>query len=383
MSKSSRSSFFEKKSIKHTKKKIIIDSDDEECFSEDEECFSEDEEIFNSKSNDDTINYELGDELNDDDIRNIIFEKINDKFAYGKLGKFKVVMMIENRYINATKLCKDDGKEMKHWIENKSSKEMIKDFGKILGLSKDELIVKINGGKLTKISGTYVHHSLITHIASWCSTKYAYLVSTIVNEYHLKQAIEEKEKILKKKDDKIDKMSKKIDKLVDNNNTLLHKNKKINTRIKRLLKQNDEIYDQNLETHNKLGTISNERVPQSGNPKHEHMLVIIKNNDDPDEYDEDDDIYDYHVLRVMKKSYDNLVAKHIERHPDMVIVLKISYSPNSIHLWNMIKEKLAVGKKKKINLSGCKFNLVNNYTEKQFKKDIIGIHNERLEYDEI
>lgn len=164
--------------------------------------------------------------------------------------------------------------------------------------------------------------------------------------------------------------------------TLIENNKKMSSRVKRLVSQNDEIYDQNLETHGKLDAISNERVPHSGNPKIENMLVIFKNNDDPDEYDDDEDIYEYHAIRVMKKSYASTIAKHKQRHPNMEIVIKIGYSPNSVHLWNVIKKKL-INDKKKIDLFGCKFNLINKYTKKQLKKDIIQIHNERLNSDDV
>lgn len=380
--------------IKNTKKKIIDDSDD----SDDEENDSENESNYDSSDesesdSDSDIASDSDDDLdndsdnksikyNDDDIRNIIIEKINDKFAYGKLGNFKVVIMTSNGNINATKLCQDGGKELKHWMENKSSKKMITDFCGYAGLPINEMVIKVNGGKLTKVSGTYVHSSIITHIASWCNSDYAYLVASIVNKYHSKQILEENEKLLKKKDDKIDRMSKKIDTLVENNSTLIEKNKKINNRLKRLVKQNDEIYDQNLETHGKLDAISNERVPHSGNPKKEHMLVIIKNNDDDEEYAKDEDIRKFHALRLMKQSYLSQISKHEIRHPNMEILLVIKYSPNAIHLWNVIKKKLASGRNKKIDLSGCKFNLVKGYTKKQLKKDIIAIHNERLDHDD-
>ena len=39
-------------------------------------------------------------------LNQIIFEHIDDKYAYGKYGDFKVIMMTKNRFINATKLCK-------------------------------------------------------------------------------------------------------------------------------------------------------------------------------------------------------------------------------------------------------------------------------------
>ncbi len=61
------------------------------------------------------------------DIRNIIFEDINDDYAYGKLGPFDVMMMKKNGFINATKLCNDAGKRFKHWGENNFSKELIRE----------------------------------------------------------------------------------------------------------------------------------------------------------------------------------------------------------------------------------------------------------------
>ena len=39
------------------------------------------------------------------DIRNIIFEEINNKYSYGKYGTFDVIIMNKNGYINATRLC--------------------------------------------------------------------------------------------------------------------------------------------------------------------------------------------------------------------------------------------------------------------------------------
>ncbi len=38
-------------------------------------------------------------------LSDIVFEKINDKFGYGQYIDFKVIIMLENGYINATKLC--------------------------------------------------------------------------------------------------------------------------------------------------------------------------------------------------------------------------------------------------------------------------------------
>ncbi|AUV58908.1 hypothetical protein [Bandra megavirus] len=234
--------------------------------------------------------------------------------------------------------------------------------------------------------GTYVHPELIIHVASWCSIEYALKVSKIMIQYHAKEEVEKRELLLKKKDDKIDKLSKKLDTLIvnnkellDNNQELLQKNEKMDNRIKRLVKKNDEIYNINQDMLGKIDVISNDRVVK-GRSSDDHMFVIVKNNDDPNEYDEDEDIYEYSAFRLMKKSYKIRMSEHLERHPDMEIVLKISHSPNSMNLWNRIKTKLG---KKKITYSGCNFNLEDDYTENKLVRDIKKIHNERLDTDDI
>jgi hypothetical protein len=41
------------------------------------------------------------------DIREISFKDINDVYSWGNYGDFKVIIMKENGYINATKICND------------------------------------------------------------------------------------------------------------------------------------------------------------------------------------------------------------------------------------------------------------------------------------
>jgi len=54
-----------------------------------------------------------------------------------------------------------------------------------------------------------------------------------------------------------------------------------------------------------------------------------------------------------------------------------------MNLWTRIKRKLGSGRKRKIDIDNCKFNLRNNYTEDELIRDIVGIHNERLKYDDV
>jgi hypothetical protein len=384
----------------HKNKKIDLSD------SEPDDIIEEYDSEFDDNEADGSDNESDKDEYANDDIRNIIFKDIDDKYAYGKLGNFKVMLMKKNGYINATKLCKDATnlckdakKDFFHWKENKNAKELITELKSSLGIPRELLILKImKGDYITR--GTYVHPQLIIHIASWCSPKYALQVSNIVIKYHAKQAIEEKDRLLQKKDDKIDKLSTKINKqsgkidtllkensnqsgkidtLLKENGTQMKKIGKMDNRIKRLVKKNDEIYDQNEEISGKIDVISNDRVV-AGRKNDDHMLIIIKNNDNPDEYDDDEDIYEYNALRVMKKSYKNRLIDHKERHPEMEIIMKINYSPNAMNLWNRVKTKLG---RNKIIVSGCKFNLEDKYSENKLIRDIKNIHNERLNVDDI
>nr|WBF70308.1 ankyrin repeat protein [Megavirus caiporensis] len=325
------------------------------------------------------------DKYDDNDLRNVIYKDLNDEYSVGRLGDFDVIFMRKNGYVNATNLCKNTKKEFYHWKENQFAKELMQGLKSSPGMSREPLILKNMKGAYTT-RGTYVHPELIIHIASWCSIEYALKVSKIMIQYHAKEEVEKRELLLKKKDDKIDKLSKKLDTLIvnnkellSNNQELLQKNEKMDNRIKRLVKKNDEIYNINQDMLGKIDVISNDRVVK-GRSSDDHMFVIVKNNDDPTEYDDDEDIYEYSAFRLMKKSYKIRMSEHLERHPEMEIVLKISHSPNSMNLWNRIKTKLG---KKKITYSGCNFNLENDYTENKLVRDIKKIHNERLDTDDI
>ena len=322
-------------------------------------------------------------------LNNISFEKIDDKYSYGHYGDFNVVIMNSNSYINVTKLCNDvinkngGNKRFRTWKENSGTNEFMKMVASNIGIPISELLITISGHYKSNaiIRGTYAHPDLIPQIASWASPQFAHRVSQIVNKYFIKQAIKEKEKIIKKKDDKIDKLMDKIDKQTSTIDKQTSTIDKMDKRIKRLLDQNDDLYDQNEEVLHKLDKISRNRVILTGRSSYNEILVIIKNNDDPEEYDSIP--YAYHVLRIMKQSYNNTLLKHYNRHPDMKIILKIKFTPNAANLWHQIINKLGSKGNEKIIIKGCKFNLSDGYKESDLADDVKQIHNERLNHNKI
>nr|QZX43509.2 KilA-N domain-containing protein [Mimivirus sp.] len=149
-------------------------------------------------------------------MNNVVFQDINEQYAYGQYSEFVVIIDKYTGYINATKLCglNNNGKGFKNWLPNKHSKELIKEVAKLAGIPADHVIEKVSKG-LNEIRGSYAHPKLIPHIASWCSCEFALKVSDIINSFVFnefkKESDEYKDKmnnVVKKKDDKIDKLSK-------------------------------------------------------------------------------------------------------------------------------------------------------------------------------
>ncbi|AGF84857.1 hypothetical protein QJ854_gp925 [Moumouvirus goulette] len=378
-----------KKNKKYSKKVKYYESESESEYSESEKEFELDDKNINKKLSKKIVK-------NDDetDIRNIIFERINDEYYWGKYGDFEVIMDSDG-YINVTKLCSEaktkngKKKEFKHWKTTSEAKELIDEISEVVGIPTGQLLTQNLKSKENIIRGTYAHPQLVPHIASWASTKFGARVSVIVNEYFAKEMFEKHQDIIKKKDDKIDRLSKKID---EQNKSIKEQNKsmkKQDKKIKLLLEKNNELMEQGNEvlgyakdTNRKINVVVNERVPLSDEPKNEESFYIAKNNDKPSKKR---DTYDYKAIRITNKSKSTTMSKYYKNHPKGEIILKIKYTPNAKHLWNACKEKIYI-KDENIepgNNAFCYFNLCKDYSERQLKKDIMRIHNKRLQTEDL
>jgi len=326
-------------------------------------------------------------------LEHIAFEDINEEYCYGNYGDFKVIMMKENGYINATKMCQyiseqtGSKKTMMHWNENKLAGELNEAVSSYIGLSIDELTIQITGGQLTIIRGTYVHPYLIHHIASWASPKFAVKVSCIITKYFNKKELKEKKKLIRKQEKLIEKKNciieektDKIDELMELTkqqteetkqqsakiDRLLHKNKKMSHKLNDIKEINEDISEQNTELLQKVDTITEDRVVKA-QPKHNPVFVIMKT---PSK-----NINRYYAIRTQKMSVKRAIKNYIEKHNGAVELLRIEYNPNSINLWDRVKNGLY----KKIRTSGCSFTLRTNYTEKKLIKDIKKVNEEKYD----
>ncbi len=187
----------------------------------------------------------------EEDLKHLKTDVIDRFHVYIEYLGFKhVIMDIRNRYINATKLCKEDGKRFDNWLANESSKELIQELYFQLNSSYEIAFPStgntvdgstvftpttlLTGGNNVELRGTYVHPLLLPNILSWLSPKFALRVGKIVNMYAIKE-----------KQDKIFSLEKMHKDLTD-------QNKQILTQL--------EIANQQLEDSNAINERNEEKI---------------------------------------------------------------------------------------------------------------------------
>ncbi len=137
-------------------------------------------------------------------ITDIAYQQIKGDYYWARYGDFKVIMNKATGYINATKLCQlansKEGKPKRfdHWRENIESKQLIEAVSASSGIPGGTLLTEPNVS--IDLRGTYAHHLLIPHIASWASPVFAVKVSVIISDEMVRKHREE----MRVKDTKID-----------------------------------------------------------------------------------------------------------------------------------------------------------------------------------
>lgn len=85
-------------------------------------------------------------------------------------------------YVNATSLCQASGKQLKHYLENTSTKEFLSELSRSVGIPTDLLVQKILTGP-NENRGTWVHPQVAINLGQWASPQFAVLVSKWVFEW--------------------------------------------------------------------------------------------------------------------------------------------------------------------------------------------------------
>ena len=333
-------------------------------------------------------------------IGEIIFEHIDKKYAYGKYGEFKVIIMKENRYINATKLCGEYDKRFDNWLQNKNNKNLIDEVEKILspGYPGDEkkAVIVTTGGKNSDIRGTYVHEFLIPHIASWISPIFAIKISKIVNNFIVKEYKDS----IKQKDDKIsnlEKMMENMKKDIENQHKIanekldavLHDNAKILSDNVKTHKKLDKTSEQLEESDNKLNHITKKldisverRVPKAQSSKVTEDFVVMAEN-------KNKKCRQFYFIRGQTTHITKKINTYIDENKNAVEFLRINDIPHAINLGIRIKEYLGKQLNFKYNNIYLKKQVeideydedTNELSPAEFKNEIMRIYEERKQID--
>ena len=119
------------------------------------------------------------------------------------------VITDSNGYYQASKICKDNNKKFKRWMELEHTKNIIlayKDenltenpWADINGLGENLQLIKYREINYQKFRGAYIHECLVHHLCEWCDLKYAITISKMIiltnKELHLRNiTLEEKVK---------------------------------------------------------------------------------------------------------------------------------------------------------------------------------------------
>lgn len=312
-------------------------------------------------------------EIADADLTELIFEPLvstckTHTFGYGMFGDFKIIIRDDN-YVNAAKLCQDGGKLYKSWIRLDSAQSHISFLNKMLtgtDLCQPLTDVILLGGSnpIDKIvSGTYVHSDLITTIAQWISPKFAYMVSRIVKNYISIQHKTEMAKlerelalrdarlllnegIIVAKDDKIDKLMAQINDMREEQRALINMAKnqsdditdsrieiqRSSNKLDEVLEKNDMLIEKNdvlIEKNDlicaKLGIAVETRVPPATNHATHETLAVFAHRVPVG-------ILTHYISCGQPATIKRCTAKYGEP------VFQIKQQPNSKNLFQRIKE---------------------------------------------
>lgn len=160
------------------------------------------------------------------------------------------------------------------------------------------------------------------------------------------------------------------------NNELIMMNNELSRKLDEVMEKQDEMLEQfddmkgenEIQGENirkmgqKLGIATMERAVRTKNTKTHEKFILVELNDP--HYD-----WKYSVIRAQKFTANKKLKSLKDVHFESKICIEIEYQPNSINLFNLIKEELK-DKRKVINVKYNYINLEENYTHEEFLEDI-------------
>src|SRR3981189_1637751 len=320
-------------------------------------------------------------------LADIAYEQIVGKFWHGRYGQFRVVMMKDCGFINATKLCSDGGKDLKHWFENQRNKDLLQCLATKLGEDGD--IESIFVRKIVRtaqqtdaektVSGTYYNPLIIPHIACWISPDFAIIVSDIVNDFivgeykkcleeersrrsiaerwakeekagrevvtQLLQLTEEQNEVMKRELAYADEEVKEKDKALDD------KNVEIARKGAELAVAGLNLVNINARLNTATTTIMKSRADLTL-WSCTHSFAILKVN-------EENARGTYYAIRRRRSDMRATIRKFTNKYPQATIMFHQKFIPNGVNLFQRLKtQRLIKSHQNFFNINTCEHDLV-------------------------
>lgn len=198
----------------------------------------------------------------------IAFDKIDNKFIWGKCENFKIIIMKCNGYINATKLCSKNGnpKKFKEWIKTDMATEIIEEFSNIEGIDVECLTTVVKSENID-ITGTYIHPLLAPVVAP---PKSVVKVVKIINKYQdnkfKKELHERDDEIVELRNEILDlmcsneKLEKEFREVITDTKTVIEYTKQLMKNDKQLRKDVDSFTEKSNKMIDKLDKVCDKWV---------------------------------------------------------------------------------------------------------------------------
>src|SRR3977135_2296241 len=339
-------------------------------------------------------------------LSDIAYEQIEGNFWYGCYGVFRVVMMKDCGFINATKLCADGGKDLSYWFANQISKELMRCLSMKLGECGDiesilvrKVVKTFNQTDIEKaVSGTYFNPLIIPHIACWISPDFAIRVSEIVNHFLLGEYRDrlKEEQVLRRcadmncqkaeqwaKEEKAGRevVSQLLELTEQQNKVMIQELELADEEVKQKdeeVKQKDRaLDDKNVELARKgaelahaginlhqtkweLGGAKCKIVKNRNNMllwSSTHSFAIMKVNDATARGA-------YYAIRRKRRDMRTTIRKFTNKHPQATIMYHQKFTPNSVNLFQRLKAiRIIASHQNYFNIVTCEHNLVNQIQE--------------------
>jgi hypothetical protein len=292
----------------------------------------------------------------------ITFEPIDNHYEWGYYFDIKVMIMSRNGYINATKMCQDEGKRFDNWLRNQGREELIDALTRLPHIRGD-LIITVNSGS-NEFRGTYIHLDLVPHIAYWVSVPFAIKVGNIVNEYRLK----EQKKLIAEKDNTISELNAKLDAILKDTGKILKRNEDLADEMSKLSLDNQITHDKLDDVQNTLDIVVEDRVVRPKDESVMNILVIYESIDQGPNM--------FYIFRVQKRGLKAALRRYKADNPNAIKFYEIEYNPNSINYFHRFKQECG----KDVRWHYNSFELL-NITKDQLREFITKVNNEKYEIE--